>query len=1192
MFQTDSGWVISPTDLVDALECDHRSALKAARAAGDPTVAAPTDVDALVAAGGAAHEQAHLDHFTEVFGSDVVTIAAPEATHTSLTQAAHATTEAMRAGAPVIYQGCFYLPLQPGVHFHGRADFLIWAGLDPHTGQPRPEATGYEPWDTKLAHHPGPGAIVQLSAYAEALTQLDVATGEHMYLLTGDHHTHVHRAAEFTPLLARLRQQLLHRLAGPVTAPHPLWGEPRPACEGCGYATWCAHGRAQARHLSLVAGMRSDQATKLRQAGIDTIDALARAHEQDRPATVAHHTFTRLRDQAALQVRQDATRTADNPQGEVIAEVYDHAGLAMLPEPSPGDMFFDMEGFPYYDAGDGRGLEYLFGVVTGDTATPGSDAGEHFHTFWAHNRAQEKQAFESFVDFVLARLATYPQAHIYHYASYEADRLKLLAATFATREAEVDDLLRRNRLVDLYTVVRASLRVSQRSYSIKYLEPLYGGAGRHGQVTTATSSIDTYAACVAAWQAGDDDHAHHLLSTIAAYNRDDCVSTARLRDWLEKQRIDHDVRCRPVAQGELDAEEASRSREAAQRRADIEARQQALTEPLLAGVAAHADQRDEQAQARAVLAALVGYYRREERPAWWEYFRRLAAPLEELEADHDCLVPLGGQAGAWQEPTGRQRKARREVRLRADPSRPHPFTAGEQVRLLYPSPAGQPAQVVDAQVERATAERVEVVERGEPTTTYTRLPVAVLPGPPVRATPKDTTLAQWTENLVAHLGSGDSAALPALAGLDVARRACPRLRTRTGLPRPEERDHDLVATVIDAVDDLDHSYLAVQGPPGAGKTYLAAQLITHLVAGGHTVGVCSTSHKAIENVMAAAARAAAQAGWELPAAKRPGPNSDTETAWDQPATVRDLTAWRARRDGGYLLGGTAWNFANPMLVGDPVETLIVDEAGQFALADTLAVSAASRNLVLLGDPQQLPQVVQGSHAEGAGASALEHLVGEEGIIDAARGYFLDQTRRMHPRVCAPVSQLSYRGRLRSHPVAHQRDLVGHRPGLYRCEVDHTGRATHSPEEVEAVVGLAGRLVGVELVQPGEPQRRLCAADIMVVAPFNLQVRALRQALAQAGLEGVRVGTVDRFQGQEAPVVLCSMTVSSAADVARGLDFVLSRNRLNVALSRAQVVAALVYAPGLATAAPRSVAELRALAGFAGVCAQARPIEEL
>nr|WP_221308520.1 TM0106 family RecB-like putative nuclease [Nocardiopsis mwathae] len=1155
------------------MECDHRSALKAALAAHLPGAPAPADIDPLVARSGAAHEQAELDRLRSLFSDGVVAIDNPEPTHAAMRRAAEETAAAMRSGAPVVYQGVFYEPGRHGVAFHGRADFLIRDDLDPATGRPRTGTGTYEPYDTKLAHHPGPGALVQLAAYAAALARMGQGDPAHMYLVTGDGSTHAYRVADFTPLLASVTDRLTARLCAPITAPDPLWGEPRPACDGCAYAEMCRQGRTTARHLTLVAGIRNDQARKLTDTGITTIDALAAATPQDRPTDLPRHTYTRLREQAALQVRQDATRTPANPTGQVIAEVYAPDGLAALPAPSPGDIFFDMEGYPYFDGADGRGLEYLFGAVT-------EDGTQRFHAFWAHDRAAEKRAFEDFVDFATDRLDADPHAHIYHYASYEVDRLTSLASAFATREAEVDRLLRTGRMIDLYTVVKKSLRVSQRSYSIKYLEPLYFET-RDGDVATATASIDAYADYLGAREAGDRDRAEKTLADIGAYNFDDCVSTARLRDWLEERRTAEGITVRPAAQTELSTEEDERRR----KREEKDARLRALTEPLLEGVPADALARDAAQQARARLAALAGYYPREEKPSWWEFFRRVSAPVEELEADNDCLVPVRVEAGEWQEPTGRQRRARRELRLRADPTRPHPFTAEERVRLLYPGPPGQGADTVDATVTAASADRLTLTETADPEHLYTRAPAAVLPGPPIQAAPKDAALEALVERAIAH--RPDWCAEP---GLDVLRRLPPRLRGGTALPDPAEHGGDPIAAAIAAVDRLDGSYLAVQGPPGAGKTYLAARLITHLVARGATVGVCSTSHKAVENVLAAAVRAGADADVPVPAAKRPNGKQppDPDAPWHQPRSLNALSAWRAKQDGGHLIGATAWGMANATMLDDPLDVLIIDEAGQFALADTLAVSAAARNLVLLGDPQQLPQVVQGTHADGADASALEHLVGDEEIIDASRGYFLDQTRRMHPAVCAPVSDLSYRGRLHAHPSAARRGLDGIDAGLYRLQVGHTGRSTHSPEEVEAAVGLARRLVGTAYTEPGAPARPLRPEDILLVAPYNLQVRALRRGLRDAGLEGARVGTVDRFQGQEAPVVICSMTVSSAVEVPRGLDFVLSRNRLNVALSRAQVLAALVYSPDLLTAAPRSVNELRVLAGFAGLCHRAHP----
>ncbi|SHI39744.1 uncharacterized protein SAMN05421803_101106 [Nocardiopsis flavescens] len=1197
MFRTTTGWVVSPTDLVDTLECDHRSALKAALAARVEGAPAPEPVDPLVAHHGHLHEQAELERLTALFGR-VVHIPDPHPDDASLSEAAAATARAMAEGAPVIYQGSFHHPLTPRgrvpVSFHGRSDFLIRADLDPATGGTRPDADPdepwtYEPWDTKLARRPGPGAVVQLAAYAQAVAVATGRTPRRMHLLTGDGHTHSLDTTDFTPILGTVTDRLLDSLATDPALPAPTWGAPRPSCDGCGYSSWCSSGRTAARHLSLVAGLRTDQAAKLIDAGIHTIDDLARADDAARPASLPRRSFEQLRAQASLQVRQDTTRTPDNPQGTVTAEVFAPDGLASLPAPAAGDVFFDMEGYPYHSREGGRGLEYLFGATTED-----ENGTETFHTYWAHDRIQEKKALEDFVDFACARIEADPDAHIYHYASYEVDRLKHLSSEFATREEEVNRLLREHRLVDLYTVVRKSLRVSQRSYSIKYLEPLYLPDARSGGVTTATSSIDAYAAYLAAGEAGDGDRAAQVLADIAAYNRDDCHSTARLRDWLEEHRTLQGITDRPLVQLELTEDEAERAR----KRAERLARQAALTEPLLSQVPEDPAERTEEDAARASLAALVGYYQRENLPPWREHYRRTNAPLTDLETDTDCAVPWQVRAGEWIEPTGRQRKARREILMRLDTSHPHPFTAGQDIHLLYPGAPGQPALAATASVTEARPDSLTIVETCDADALHFRNPVAVLPGSPVNPAPKDGAL-----EIVAGSALEDLPEWPRHAGLDLLRRIPPRLSPAGPLPDPAGHGGDLIAATVAAVDRLDHSYLAVQGPPGAGKTYLAGRLITHLARQGKSVGVCSTSHKAVENVMAAALRAAEEAGVDLPAAKRAKSkkDADPDLPWDQPTSPQALAGWRTEHTAQgrpVLIGGTAWAMANASMVADPLDVLIIDEAGQFALADTLAVSASARDLVLLGDPQQLPQVVQGTHGEGADASALQHLMGGRQIIDPARGYFLDQTRRMHPAVCAPVSDLSYQGRLHAHPTTARRGLAVREPGLYSRVVEHRGRTTHSPEEVEAVVATALALVADKVTtDPGAPPRPLTGHDILVVAPYNLQVRALRRALARAAeadpaLEGVRVGTVDRFQGQEAPAVICSMTTSDAAETSRGTAFVLDRNRLNVALSRAQLIAVLVHSPHLATTAPRSIEELRLLASFTRLSGAARPWPDL
>ncbi|SER27707.1 TM0106 family RecB-like putative nuclease [Actinokineospora terrae] len=1116
----------TPSDLADLLECEHRSVLAQANAAG--LVGAPQagpGPDRLTVKYGREHEQATLTRLRAEQHAVV------EIEERDPVVAAGETAAALEAGAPVVYQAVFH---EPG-GMTGRADFLL-RGPDGR----------YEVYDTKLARHARPAAVIQVVAYADALARAGWPAGPETHLLLGDGSRASFRVDEFVPLLRRLTGRLLAR---EPHLPARLWGDERPACSGCPYAEHCASGRAADRDLALVAGIRSDQRRKLLDGGLTTIDDLAAAAPDDRPATLSIASYTALRAQAAIQVRQDAT-------GEVAYELVDPDALATIPPPSPGDVFFDMEGDPY--AIGGTGLEYLFGAVADGTFTP----------FWAHTRPAERQAFERFVDFATGRLAEHPDAHIYHYAPYESSALKRLAALHGTREDAVDTLLRRGSLIDLYAVVRKALRVSQRSYSIKALEPLYMPDAREGEVKTAVSSIEAYEDYLTLTTAGEVERAAEVLQGIADYNEYDCVSTQRLFEFL------HEIRAREgiesvveVYESEWDAglrdvEDDERARKVKEL-AD-------LVDTLIEGLPDDPAEFTPDERARALLAASVGYYRRESNPAWWEYFRQLAAPVHDLESDSTCTVPVRVETGEWEPPKRRNGRHKRVLRVRCDQDQPHPFSVGDQVRLRYG------AESHDGKITEATADRLVIDEsRGADKIGPGSLQ-AVLPGEPVRPAPKDEAVVDLARQVADTLP-----ALPGHPGIDLLRRTPPRLRNGATLPAPGA---DLVHTVIETVDALDGSTLAVQGPPGAGKTYLAGRLIAHLVRSGRTVGVTSTSHKAVENVLTAALSAAP----DLPVAKRPrGTAPAPDAAWQQPKNFAALAGWRREHDTGHLVGGTAWNFANKALREEPFDVLVVDEAGQFALADALAVSTCARNLVLLGDPRQLPQVVQGTHPAGAEASALGHLLDTADIIPPDLGFFLDQTRRMHPAVCAPVSRLSYAGRLHAHPSAAERSIEGVPAGLHLVEVQHQGNTTRSTEEAAAVVEVVASVHG-RAFHDRDGSRPVTDHDILVVAPYNLQARVVTRALEAAGHGGVRVGTVDRFQGQEAPVVIATMTSSSAADLPRGLDFLLSRNRLNVALSRAQTLAVLVCSPHLVTADIRTTAQMRLVSGMIGLLDDATP----
>jgi len=363
--------------------------------------------------------------------------------------------------------------------------------------------------------------------------------------------------------------------------------------------------------------------------------------------------------------------------------------------------------------------------------------------------------------------------------------------------------------------------------------------------------------------------------------------------------------------------------------------------------------------------------------------------------------------------------------------------------------------------------------------------------------------------------------------------------------------------------DLDETVLAIQGPPGAGKTYTGAQMICDLVRRGARVGVTAVSHKVIRNLLDTVTRLANNAGLRTSCAHK------VKTKSSAPSIIEEITdngkalgqLHNGRAD---VLGGTAWLWARPE-AQSAVDVLFVDEAGQMSLANVLAVSQAAKSVVLLGDPQQLEQPQQGSHPDGADVSAMQHVLGTHQTIPPDRGIFLPETWRLAPSICTFTSEVFYEGRLRARRGLERQVLIGTSPfegaGLWMVVVVHDGNQNSSLEEVDTVDRVVARLLGEDArwIDSSGDTRTMTSDDILVVAPYNAQVALLGERLTA---RRVRVGTVDKYQGQEAPVVIYSMATSTPEDAPRGMEFLYSLNRLNVATSRARCACILVANPRL------------------------------
>nr|WP_090345742.1 TM0106 family RecB-like putative nuclease [Mycolicibacterium malmesburyense]CRL78286.1 RecB family nuclease [Mycolicibacterium malmesburyense] len=1121
--------IYSASDLAAAARCEY-ALLRAfdAKLGRGPAVAVEDELLARTAQLGGDHEKRHLDLLRD--RADVAVIGKPQYTVDGLTAAAEQTRRAVERRAEVIYQAAMF-----DGRFVGFADFLIL--------EQGPDGERYRLRDTKLARSVKVEALLQLAAYAETLSAAGVPVADEVELVLGDGATASYRVDELLPVYRPRRAALQRLLDDHLASGAPVdWADD--SVRACFRCPECEAQVRATDDLLLVANMRVSQRARLLDADITTVAELA---NHDGPvAELPARTFTALRDQARLQL---APRVDGKPPYRVV----DPQPLTLLPDPDKGDLFFDFEGDPLWTAnGHEWGLEYMWGVL---------EVGGGFRPLWAHDRASERKALLDFLKLVRQRRKKYPKMHIYHYAAYEKSALLRLAGRYGVGEDEVDDLLRSGVLVDLYPLVRKSIRVGTENYSLKSLEPLYMGSElRDGDVTTATESITMYARFCEMRAEGRDDEAANMLKKIEDYNRYDCRSTHRLRDWLIKIAIESSVPPlgpQPVALGVAveDTDDLART----------------LMEFAGDGVA----ERSPEQTAVALVAAARGYHRREDKPFWWAHFDRLNSAVDEWGDTSDVFLVDTDRTTVvkdWHLPSARARKKQRWLELTGT------LEGGElhrEVFALYepPSPAGiadnadrRAAGSADVkEIDDSTAPiRVVICERETPAGTFAQTPFALTP----RNIVPNKKLREAIDDAAAEIAA-TLPDLPRTAVADVLLRRPPR--TRSGAPL--SRTGDATADITAAVLDLDSSYVAVHGPPGTGKTYTAARIVARLVNEHQwRVGVVAQSHAVVENLF----RDLIKAGVD-PAriAKKDCPGDVGCQAID-----KDEYAAFIADHAGCVIGGTAWDFANDTRVeARSLDLLVIEEAGQFCLANTIAVARAAANLMLLGDPQQLPQVSQGHHPEPVDASALGWLVQENRTLPEQFGYFLDRSYRMHPAVCAPVSRLAYQGKLRSaegRPAA--RRLEGHDPGVRVVSIPHDGNSTSSPEEAEAIVAATRQLLGSQWTDE-DGARPLAEDDVLVVAPYNAQVMLLRDHFEAAGLSGVSVGTVDKFQGRQAPVVFVSMTASSIDDVPRGISFLLNRNRLNVAISRAKYLSVIVRSEALTEYLPATPDRLIELGAF-------------
>jgi predicted RecB family nuclease len=1171
MDRIDGRPVYSATDLVAFLACEHLTQLERAAIAG--LVKRPMRDDPeldVIRRRGFQHEARFLADL-RAEGRRVVEIATDGSTSDrgeELRAAAALTIEAMASGADVIYQATFF----DGT-FRGHADFLLRV-----EAPDRPSRWGpyhYEVADTKLARHVKASAILQICSYIDQLERIQGVRPEWLHVALGGSARAVERLRvdDYMAYYRGARDRFLGTLADETPPTYPPTGtypDPVEHCDVCRWAAECVARRRADDHLSLVAGISGRQRRALGERGIGTLEALGDLPLPMEPPLkdVGSGALLRVREQARIQLEG---RREARPKYELFIpdpgeEVELERGLASLPPPSPGDLFFDIEGDPYaFD----DGLDYLFGVLETD---------DTFHAIWSRDDADEfslegeRHAFERLIDLIMGRLERDPTLHVYHYAPYEPTALKRLMGRYGTREAEVDRLLREGVLVDLLRIVRQSMRASVESYSIKRMEIFYGFE-REIDLRDAGSSIVAFEQWLELGE-GERPASTHL-DRIERYNRDDVVSNRLLRDWLEGSRAEF---------AELAGREVPRpaARVAAlpPELTEAQARVEALVQRLAGADVVPTDPADRtpSQQATWLLAQLLGWHRREDKSMWWEFHRLMDLTPEQLVDEDDPIGLLEPAA-----PVDDERKGKQTWRY-TFPTQDYDLGRGQVF-----DPAQKQARPDDNPFKWATGDVVALDPAAR--TVDLRRPVgephprAIVPLPWVPTKAHQAALFDLGRWVADH---GIQAAGPTRAGRDLLFGLPPRVSQWLDEPLRGADESGLQAARRLAAT-LDHTTLAIQGPPGSGKTFTGARMVCTLLSAGKRVGITATSHKVIGNFLKAVLDAASLEG----VAVLPIQKGTAEEVLADPRVTRgkDAADIRARLDDGRanLAAGTSWLWASPRMA-DSVDVLFVDEAGQISLANVVAIAGATDSLVLLGDPQQLDQPLRGTHPPGADRSALAHVLGDAATMPPTHGLFLENTWRLHPDLCAFTSEVFYDDRLGPEPSLAGQTVTAGRTiadgtGPRLLDVPTVGADNESPVEADAVAALARSIVdGGEWTDASGVTRHVGWDDVLIVAPYNAQVGEIKRRLPVEA----RVGTVDKFQGQESPISIYSMTTSTPELAPRGMDFLYSRHRLNVATSRARCISVVVASPELFRVRARTPEQMRLANAFCRFAELATP----
>jgi predicted RecB family nuclease len=1065
------------------------------------------------------------------------------------------TESAMRAGKQIIFQANLSRD-----NFAGYADFLIRIERPSNLGN-----YSYEVWDAKLSQVAKTEHVLQVCAYSwmlePVLGHLESEAG--FYLGRGK--VKAIRVAEYFAYFMAIVRDFIDYQSQPTVTKDDM---PDVNMEKT-FGRWESFAKLEIEKsdsLRQVAGIRVSQIGKLNKLGITSLTQLANTLETT-CAGIGESTFYKLKTQARLQLE---SKTLDLPAIKYLEEDTGK-GFQKLPLHNNADVFFDIEGHPLVEGG----LEYLWGVsLHNDPINKEHAKGKdyQFLDWWAHDAEQEKTLIEAFIDWVYARWQKHPQMHVYHYASYEITALKKLTGVNNTRIEKLDDLLRAEVFVDLYRIVTQAMQLGTKNYSIKSVEALYGR--KHtGDVADGAASIVVYEKWREEFAQNHESEIKPIgwehsqdLTNIRNYNIDDCESTLELVLWLREQQVKSGISFATIKKLTEEKQLTDKQQQHADRTSNIKKRQLALneqfnnnenlkTDPLAKG-----------------LIELLEFHTREDKPKWWEYFNLKDANDDELYADASAIV----NANVINKEIIDEKLT---ITVKFDDQQPYREDKLGNAEILSLNIPCKKVRFCEYRPEIELELSSDVESNSIPEVISLIARPTIIPSMAL-----ENRLIMITE---CYFNGGAVSNLVKQLILAVI----PKFHTDNCLPISRDTGDDssqFINDIIAAVQHLDASVLSIQGPPGSGKTTTADAVISELIKQGLRVGIMSNSHSAIFNLQ----QKVIISNQHLSHAKVGGLGGTISDFAERYPEFANIDNFSYRPNANFTkkqpyssfstVGATVYAFVKDDAVNAPLDYLFVDEASQVALANLIAVTPSTKNIVLMGDQMQLEQPVQGAHPGIAKKSALEHLLQERKVIPDNKGIFLDKTYRMHPSVCKPISDLVYESKLYSDSqtalqsiVFNENHLNLHNNGIQFIAVEHQYNTQASIEEVDKIKEILEQLEGSKFIDNKGVERPFTKKDVLIVAPYNMQVELLKNNIDAE----YQIGTIDKFQGKEAQVVVISMASSLAEESARGIDFLFDVNRLNVAVSRAKALALIIASPELTKTRASNPDQAKKVAAF-------------